>query len=158
MPPNRCLHAAMGLLARREHATAELRLKLSRRFEPEEIESVLVELTEGRYLDDRRFAREYLRQLLNKQPQGEHLLRVKLLKRGLDSALIEESLSELELDEVALARESARLKLASLVGLSREKALRRLLGHLQRQGFPAEIAQSVTLATLEDWRETPTDD
>ena len=158
MPPNRCLHAAMGLLARREHATAELRRKLSRRFEPEEIESVLAQLTEERYLDDRRFAREYLRQLLNKQPQGEHLLRVKLLKRGLDSALVEESISELELDEVALARESARQKLASLVGLPRENALRRLLGHLQRQGFSAEIAQGVTLAMLEGWADTPVED
>jgi len=152
MPPNRCLHAAMGLLARREHATDELRRKLDRRFEPEEIESVLVHLTEEGYLDDRRFAREYLRQLLNKQPQGERLLRVKLLKRGLDSGLVEESLNELELDEATLARKSARLKLASLVGLPRENALRRLLGHLQRRGFSAEIAQSVTLTMLDDWQ------
>ena len=158
MPPNRCLHAAMGLLARREHATAELRRKLRRRFEPEEIESVLRQLTEGRYLDDRRFAREFLRQLLNTQSQGVRLLRVKLLKRGLDSDLVEESLNELELDEVALAEESARLKLASLVGLPRENALRRLLGHLQRRGFRAEVAQSVTLTMLEGWAETPEED
>jgi len=151
MPPNRCLHAAMGLLARREHATVELRRKLARRFEPEEIESVLIQLTEEDYLDDRRFAREYLRQLLNTQPQGARLLRVKLLKRGLDSDLVEESLNELELDEAALAQESARLKLASLVGLPRENALRRLLGHLQRRGFAAEVAQNVTLTMLEDW-------
>ena len=53
--------AAVGLLARRDFASAELRAKLAQQgYDPTTIEIAVAELVAGRVLDDRRFADNYV--------------------------------------------------------------------------------------------------
>ena len=63
--------AAMDLLARREHGSHELRVKLSKRFRgractDEQVQDVLTALTTEGLLSDQRFAISTVRQLVNR--------------------------------------------------------------------------------------------
>ncbi|MCK4594373.1 regulatory protein RecX [bacterium] len=147
----KCRNTAYRLLSRRDHSERELEKKLGRRFEPETIAAVLENLRVQDLVNDRRFAKSFARQLLAKGPCGEGLIRRKLAGRGVAPAIIDQTLDELNINEEELGRLAAQLKLPSLIGLDRETAVRRLLSHLERRGFPRWIARSSTLRTLEDW-------
>jgi regulatory protein len=147
----RCRDAAYRLLARRDHAVRELATKLERRFDPAVVGTVLADLAERGLLDDRRFALAFARELSGREPCGERLIRRKLGGRGVEPAVIEEVLAEMALDEEGLVEEAVRSKLASLTGLDRETAARRLLAHLERRGFRPELVRGAALRALEGW-------
>ena len=147
----RCRDAAYRLLARRDHAERELGIKLERRFGPEVVGAVLAGLVERGLLDDRRFALAFARELENREPCGERLIRAKLGQRGVEPAIIAEVLGEMSLDEEELVEEAVRSKLPSLAGLDREAAARRLLSHLERRGFRPDLIRGATLRALDGW-------
>jgi regulatory protein len=146
----KCRDAAYRLLSRRDHSEAELREKLGRRFEPEPVERILAELRRRGLIEDRRFALRFARELLTRGPCGERFIRRKLRRRGIEPAIIDETLSELAIDEVELVRTAVRLKLPSLDGLAPETAARRLFSHLERRGFPGRLAREAALRLLRD--------
>ncbi|OGD74486.1 MAG: hypothetical protein A2Y64_01910 [Candidatus Coatesbacteria bacterium RBG_13_66_14] len=147
----KCRDAAYRLLARRDHGSRELATKLERRFGPGVVGTVLAGLVERGLLDDRRFALAFARELSNREPCGERLIRVKLAGRGVESVIIGEVLAELALDEEELVEEAARSKLPTLAGLDREAAARRLLSHLERRGFRPDLIRGAVLRALEGW-------
>ncbi len=84
------IHAyALKLLKGRDHSVSELREKLERKFgaAPEEI---IEQLLKKRFLNDRRFAENYV---ARRREKGVAVLRQELEKRGIAAALIEEILS-----------------------------------------------------------------
>jgi len=85
---------ALRLLARREHAIAELSKKLSLKTEnPEWISLVIESLKEKKYLDDAHFAESYVRMRMNK---GYGKLRIigELKERGVAEEIIAKNFSE----------------------------------------------------------------
>lgn len=86
-------HAAVALLARREHSRRELLRKLLRRSDDRElIEQVLDELVERNYLSEERFAESYVRARAGRG-FGPLRIRAELKDRGLSDELIERYLS-----------------------------------------------------------------
>jgi len=80
---------AVKLLSRREHSVLEIRNKLQQRnFETKEIEQALVELQQGGWLSDERFAEAYIRM---RQQKGFGPLRIaiELNERGIEDAIID---------------------------------------------------------------------
>ena len=85
---------AVRLLARREHAEAELRQKLAQReFGSEEIEQALDELKQGGWLSDARLCEAYVR-MRAQRGYGPLRIRMELQQRGVDEALIEAALAD----------------------------------------------------------------
>jgi len=85
--------SAMDFLSRREHASLELRQKLSRRgFDPDIIDRALIQLRADNLLSDERFVRSFVETKINK---GCGLIKIKheLRKRGIDGELLSSSLS-----------------------------------------------------------------
>ncbi len=88
--------AAMNLLARREHSFAELKQKLSRRFDDAEMIRVQLERLAAENLQsDARFARSFIRQCI---ARGKGPLRIEqdmrdkgLVQTDIDIALVDES-------------------------------------------------------------------
>ena len=77
-------------------------------------------------------------------PKGAFLLRRELREKGVEAAIIEKVLSERGgVDEEGLVRELARKKMASMRGLSEEKAKKRLFGFLARRGFRFDMIEGV---------------
>lgn len=95
--------AALRLLARREHSRVELSHKLSRRGWPaSEVESTIDELAAEHLQSDERFAESYARSRAAKH-YGPVRIRAELAERGIDRALAERAIRELEADWFTLA-------------------------------------------------------
>jgi len=96
------LHA-LKLLQRRDYTVAQLRQKLEARFGSVP-EDVIVQLLQKKFLDDRRFAENYVSRRRNR---GATILREELAARGVPASLAEEILSSADrpsLQEVLAAR------------------------------------------------------
>jgi regulatory protein len=88
------LGAAAGWLARRDHCSAELAARLEHRgFNATVIEQALGELRERRYLDDERYAREFVRAHAGRG-QGPLRIRYELVGLGVPAALAEAALQQ----------------------------------------------------------------
>ena len=83
---------AMKLLARRDYSITDLRKKLATRF-GNVPESVIETLIAKKFLNDRRFAENYVARRANR---GKSRLREELEGRGIEANLIDESLSAVE--------------------------------------------------------------
>jgi regulatory protein len=90
--PAAALAAAVTLLARREFCSNELGAKLTAKgFEPDAVRAALAELIERRYLDDERYARQFV-VIHAERGQGPVRIRRDLAQLGLPAALIETQL------------------------------------------------------------------
>lgn len=90
--------AAMNLLARREHGHVELARKLRLRgADVEMIEVELQRLTDDGLLSEERYLESYVRSRAN-AGRGQMRIREELAQRGLSRELIEQALSEADVD------------------------------------------------------------
>ncbi len=82
-------NVALRLLARRDHTKLELRRKLeTREYLPEEIDPILFKLEKEGWIDEPRFAENYLRMRMN-QGKGVFRIRKELQERGIVEELIQ---------------------------------------------------------------------
>ena len=139
---NKVQEAALRLLTFRDRSRWELAERLKRRFSPAEVEKVVSDLAERGYLDDLRFARNYVDYRNRNRPRGNYLLRLELAKKGIVDSIIEQVLNPEELEyELALALVQERL--GGLEGVEPRKRAQRLYSLLERRGFPRQVARSV---------------
>lgn len=97
-------NTAIGLLARREHAQAEIKRKLrDRGYDGELVLEVVDELTRQRLLSDERFGEAFIRSHAERG-QGPVRLRAELRRLQLPVEQIERQLVAVELDWIELAR------------------------------------------------------
>jgi len=83
---------AVKLLSRREHSAFEIRDKLRMRdFDEAEIEQAIVELKQGGWLSDERFAEAYIRMRQNKG-FGPVRIAMELNERGVDEGIVSQYL------------------------------------------------------------------
>lgn len=86
--------SALGLLARREHSTRELTMKLRDRSCPEDIiRETMTELIEEGMQSDSRFAEAFVRMKVHRG-NGPVRIQAELLKRGIDDGIIRHSLGQ----------------------------------------------------------------
>jgi regulatory protein len=138
---------ALRLLASGAQTAAGLRRKLlARGAPPRALEAVLQRLVREGHIDDRAFARQWLRQRLERHPEGPGPLLAGLLRRGVRRELAEEALDSLlspELERESLLALARKLKRRS--GMTPERLLKTLLA----RGFRRAAVREV-LAGLED--------
>ena len=80
---------AVRLLSRREHSTYEIRDKLLRRdFDEAEVEQALVELQQGDWLSDERYAEAYIR-MRQQKGFGPIRIAIELNERGVKESIID---------------------------------------------------------------------
>lgn len=159
-PSGEARDAALELLSHRPRSVAEMRRRLGRKgFEATAVEEVVRWLLDRGYLDDRAFARQFLRERLRRRPRGPFALVQELRERGLDrslaTAMVETVMEEEGVDEEAMADSAAARWLARqgpqvrtlLAAADRTEeataARRRLYGYLERRGFRRGVARRV---------------
>ncbi len=138
----RAHEAALALLRYRPRSRVELRNRLRRRgCAPAVIETVFADLVTSGAVDDRRFARFWIESRLGGGRNGPHRLRAELRLKGVDPAIIEETLhASLPTEQEAeLAAIAADRYLARRQALPAEVVLRRLVGLLRRRGFSSSV-------------------
>ncbi|MDH5389110.1 MAG: recombination regulator RecX [Gammaproteobacteria bacterium] len=135
-------HVAVRLLSRREHSAEELRQKLTKReFEADEIATALLELKQGDWQSDERYAEAYIR---SRRLKGYGPVRIasELRDRGVDELIVDRYLSAD--DDVwwqAIVREYQKKYHGSQFEDYQEKARR--MRFLQYRGFSLDQIHEV---------------
>lgn len=124
---------ALKLLAGRDYSTHRLRLKLEKRFE-DVPDDVIERLTENRFLNDRRFAENFVRR---RKHWGHWRLEAELARQGISAAVAREVLEREDWPstEEAVKARMDRLNLGT--PLSKKDAAR-LFRSVRRLGYDAE--------------------
>ncbi|MCB1701306.1 MAG: regulatory protein RecX [Halioglobus sp.] len=132
--------AAMNLLARREHSLGELRQKLRRRFDDEEIvESQLQKLVAENLQSDERYAESFAR-LRALRGYGPNRVRQEMREKALSDIAIARAFEAAQFDWFALA-EAAFLKKFGEPGKVDLKEKARRARFMQYRGFAVDHYQ-----------------
>ncbi len=91
-PKKSCKDAALSLLSRREHSSAELKRKLAQKgYDRGEIEKIIEYCGEFGYLSDGRFAAAFARELIERKLASDRAALAKLASRGASRGDAEEA-------------------------------------------------------------------
>lgn len=133
---------SLDLLARREHSIWELRQKLRQRFTGfREVEPVLLQLEEQKFLCDERFSLNFVRSRMANRSWGAYRLRAELKQRGVAGQWIDQALAS-EVDESVL-REKAEALVRKFGFPTDPAAKRKLAQKLYQRGFSQELINQV---------------
>lgn len=147
---------ALDRLAERDRSRKELSDALARRRVPSDvIESLLDKLVVSGLQDDEKFARAWVESRQRSRGLAKSALVRELRQKGIDDGTIETVLSDWDVDlERQNAHRLVQRRLPSLARLKPEVQRRRLVGFLQRKGYPASVAFDVVkqeLAAADDF-------
>jgi len=133
--------AAMDFLARREHSLVELRRKLKRRFDDEDlVERELQRLQDDNLQSDERYADSFLRQRSAKG-YGPRRVRLEMREKGLSAAQISNAFECVEVDWYALAAAVMSKKFGDTPAADIKEKARRIR-FMQYRGFNGDHYQS----------------
>jgi regulatory protein len=149
---------ALILLGVRWRSRRELERRLrTAGFEEEEIQAALADLEVVGLIEDRRFAREMVRDQATRRLAGNRSIRASLLQRGVAREIVDEALEEAG-EEAERAEALALRRAQRLAGLEPEAAYRRLYGLLLRRGFGPGVAREACRAALAQVGESDLDE
>jgi regulatory protein len=141
----------MRLLKVRPRSAGELRRELvRRRYRAEAIAEVVKDFTETGLLDDRLFARLWIRERIEKKGFGRRRIASELITKGVDREVVESELDEgfgTE-GELAVAERAARGRMRRLESVPLETRKRRIYTYLMRSGFSSDIAAEATRSVM----------
>ncbi len=132
---------AINALSRRAYSVYEMRTFLERRAEEEEtVPPILARLKEHKYLDDERYARQFVRQRAEIRKQGAYRIARDLRARGVPDRHIEAAIAERigESDEGAVVRARLTRRLKTLRGPLDQRRTASIYNSLLRAGFAAD--------------------
>ncbi|AZG44143.1 regulatory protein RecX [Gordonia insulae] len=150
--------AALRLLGVRARSRHEMAERLARKgFDAETVDDVMTRLDRHRLVDDTDFATEWVRSRHTHSGRGRVALRQELRAKGVDAAIIEAALAEVDPDdERAVAADLVAKKLTPTQvdrlqadPAMRETLFRRLVGMLLRRGYPQSLAIDVVTESLD---------
>ena len=119
---------------RTEHELSERLKRVG--FSTESIGEVCKWLKGLDYLNDRRFAQQWIETRQHTKPSGRRRLRMELLQKGVERELVDALLESIDHEtEEALARQAAQQCLQRLTNLPEEEIKRKLYSFLSRRGF-----------------------
>jgi SOS response regulatory protein OraA/RecX len=151
------LDRALRLLSVRGRATSELSRALLRakdRPAADDVKWAIRRLTEQGYLDDARFADQFVRDRAVARGWGKGRLRQELRRRGVASAHVEPALSQADedaaLDDSRSALEAARKWRRTHSARDPDRDRQRLYGFLARRGFSPDVIRHAMRAALTD--------
>lgn len=134
---------ALHLISYRPRSIAEVEQNLRQKgFAEQVITAVVVRLQEVALLDDEAFARYWLEQREIFKPRSRMALQQELQQKGVDRAIIDTVLADL--DETDAARRAAQGRMAQWARLPEEAFRSKMGSFLQRRGFNYEIVKEVT--------------
>lgn len=143
---------SLSLLDRKARTRKELESSLKRKaFSPEAIAACLDRLTTHRLIDDTVYAKRYAEQKVTNQRKGSRLVRQELLLRGVGKIEVDQAISSLDAEaERSSALALARKRWPGVKGATRREREYKLMGVLQRRGFPPGVARDAVRKAAEE--------
>jgi len=144
----RLKNSAFRLLARRAHSVFELRRKLlSKEDNSSIVNSILHELTERDYLNDEKFALEFMEERLAKKKSGIIKIKSELSARGVNKEFIDKAFRQLynreQLYDTAFKLAEKKVEIIKRKEEDESKIKLKLMNFLQNRGFDFEIIRDV---------------
>ena len=150
----RALQQALLFLSYRARSEKEIRQNLLKHEFPEDVvETTLVRLREGNLANDTEFARVWVENRNTFRPRSRRVLTMELRQKGLDDETVQAAVADV--DEDALAYESARKRATRFQGLEWGDFRKKLSEYLARRGFPYSVIAPVVTRI---WNETHTEE
>ena len=143
--PKRCRLRAMNLLQKRDYTTRQLREKLEEGLYPDDIVGDAIEYVSSyRYLDDERFARDYISYHMSVRSQKRIIqdLCIKGIDKELVKKLIEEQYSE-ETQDPEQDQIRKLLDKKHFSGDMEAKEVQKVLAFLLRRGYSMDSIKKV---------------
>lgn len=142
--PDRAVTSALNLLTHRGRSERELRQRLRMKgYTAGAIDEAIRKVAEWGYLDDERFAVSWVEQRQAGKPRSRRALANELREKGVAREIVETTLEEAEIDEVADARRLAADKWRKDHGLEPDKRRQRTAAFLARRGYGWDVAKQV---------------
>ncbi len=146
--------SAYRYLGNRNHSSFELKQKLSKKgYQKKIIDEVIKDLNGKGYIDDHKFAESFVRVRVERRKEGIVKINSELRKRGINSEIISEVISNSSHDPIHFdnALELAKKKYQSLKNknLEYQKLKGRLFNFLKGKGYTPDIIFSVISNVLE---------
>ncbi len=143
-----CLRLLTGTPRTRKQLAQALR----QRDIPDDVaEEVLSRFEDVGLINDAAFAEAWVESRHHSRGLARRALARELRTKGVDSALIDEAVGQLDLEqEERTARELVERKLRSTRGLDRDKRIRRLAAMLARKGYSEGVALWAVRRALEE--------
>jgi regulatory protein len=139
--------SALRILARRSHSVSELRTKLKQKKHTNDaVNKVFDKLVELNYLNDEKFAEEYIEYAVRTKKFGSIRISHELRKRGINRDLIDKSLAGRD-EEIfqnnAASLAEKKLNTLNVDNLEKEKIRHKLFSYLQQKGYTSDIIYQV---------------
>ena len=150
----RALQQALLFLSYRARSEKEIKQNLLKHEYPESIiEQTIERLRENRLANDTEFAKTWVENRSTFRPRSRRALSMELRQKGLDEETVKTAVADL--DENALAYESAKKRAPRFKSLEWGEFRKKLSDYLARRGFP----YSVTIAVVTQiWNEQHTEE
>ncbi len=138
---------AFRYLGRRHHSVNELRVKLRQKaYDSELINSVVNDLKEKKFLDDKNFAVLFTEENISVKKWGKNKLRSELIKRGISREIIDEVLGSLlngeEQSENAEDLVKKKYKSLRFRKYDNDKLRVKLLSFLSSRGYDYDVSKN----------------
>jgi regulatory protein len=143
--------AALNSLTRRPRSVHEMKVYLEQRAaDPAFVPRIMARLKDHKYLDDARYARQFVRARAAVRKQGKFRIARDLRARGIPDHHIESALKEMgeEIDESAVVRARIARRLKTLRGPFDRRRAAAIMNSLLRAGFSSDtIRREIRAAT-----------
>ncbi len=144
-PPRTAFDDACRSLARRRLTEAEIRERLAKRHQSQEIDIAVEKLKEYRFIDDDALIIDYTRDRLKLSPRSVKMIRFELSRRGIEpehfSSIFEVEFADY--DEIEVARRALKTRLKTLMKSKAQGRRERALRFLQSRGFSYDVMREV---------------
>lgn len=142
---------AFLLLKYRIRSIEEMRQRLVKKnYDNDIIYSVIEFLKENEFLNDKYFARLWVKSRINQRPCGRKFLIYELKKKGIDPVIIEDAVSIIDEEaEYELAKKIAEKKFL-ILKKEYSKAKSKLYAYLLRRGFKTGLVLKITREFFND--------
>ena len=145
---------AFRLLGRRQHSSSELRRKLwNKDYEQKLIDEVIEDLSKNGYIDDTEFIRVFMAEKSKTKNWSRKRIKSELIKRGLDSKLIDkilsEQYSESDFDNASTVAKK-KVEVLTKRNLEKKELRTKLSTYLFSKGFDYEVIKDVVNQILKE--------
>lgn len=146
---------ALHLLSYRARSSQEMERFLRQKgYLPDQIAQVNARLEQEGYLNDQRFAEDWIENRAAFRPRSPKQIRMELLGKGIDRELAEQAVNRANLDETDLALKAGRKFFKRYARLEEKEFFSKLGAALERRGFDFSAARA---ASKQIWHELKQD-
>lgn len=136
---------AIRIIEHHSKTVKQLKDKMKEKgYEEEFINNSIQFLQEYNYINDEKYAKQYINDKVRFGKDGRNKIKMNLMQKGVDKEIIQEQLNDIDSDlETDNAFELAERKMRSYKSLDLPTQRRRLYSFLQRKGYKGDIINKV---------------